>query len=397
MSSADYLQLTFCESTVNFDIDKEFQPGDTIGILPNNNSNEVIQILTRLNLIKEAKKKYHLNILQNTKKKNAAIPSHIPNVGTLYHLFLRHLDIKSPPKKLFLKMLMRYTSDAEEIETLKQLTSPDGSTLYKDFINTHAGLLNVLNAFPSCTPAIDRIIENLGPLQPRPYSISSSPLIDTLHFTFSVTELNSTTTGVCSGWLEEKITFGKTIIESINNLDLNSENDILFYFRHSNDFRLPHNCLLPIIMIGPGTGVAPYVGFLQHRKILNMQHNQQFGCSWLFYGCRYFDRDFLYKEEIDNFLQIGVLTKLFSCFSRDAATKVYVQDLIMENANAFIHKVVNENAIVYVCGDSKNMIQDVRSTIVNCLSEQMAWSLTESTSYFKQLQKNKRFIEDLWT
>ncbi|KAK4881281.1 hypothetical protein RN001_004600 [Aquatica leii] len=372
-------------------IEHQFQPGDTIGILPENDTNEVELLLKRLDLTSVGRKTYRLEILKDTLKKNAAVPQHLPNQGTLLEVFLRHLDIRTPPKKLFLKTLLRFTSEENEIRQLKLLTTPKASEEYVDFIKNHTTLLLLLNAFPSCQPPVERILENLGPLQPRPYSISSSPLAKELRVTFSVIE-----SGVCTGWLEKLIVSNCSLSDGLNRLNLNAIDYLSFYFRKSNNFRLPHDPKTPIIMIGPGTGIAPFIGFLQHRELGNTMFNIEFGSSWLFYGCRYLSKDFLYKSEIDKYLKNGVLTKLFSCSSREGPKKLYVQDLIRENSQNFVNQIVKDKAIVYVCGDAKNMMKDVKNTIISCIEECMEWPTTQADLFVKELKDSNRYIEDSW-
>ncbi|KAB0800330.1 hypothetical protein PPYR_06071 [Photinus pyralis] len=365
------------------DVDKDFQPGDTIAILPENNHDEVAELLHHLNLLAVADVPYVVEIRTGTTKKKPIIPPHIPTCGTLRDLFSKRLDLRGTPKKLFLKMLLRFTTDSQEMAQLQQLCSPSGSTEYNNFIQNCDSLLHLLQSFPSCRPPVERLLEHLGPLQPRPYSISSSPLINNstskqLHFTFSVIDLENNLKGVCTSWLER--------------FSNNPERSLDFYFRRPNNFRLPEDMSTPIIMIGPGTGVAPFIGFLQHRELLNLD----VGAAWLFYGCRYASRDFLYKKEIDQFLQTGILTRLSCCSSRDQTEKVYVQDLIRQHNESFVNKIVRENAVVYVCGDAKNMVKQVSSTIVNCLTDVMSWSQSDAEGYMKQLQNTNRYIQDVW-
>ncbi|KAF5308397.1 hypothetical protein FQR65_LT06218 [Abscondita terminalis] len=371
-------------------VEYEFQPGDTIGILPENDESEVNEIMERLLLTNLARKVYNLEIITETSKKNPVIPQHIPKESTLFDIFLKHLDIRTPPKKLFLKMLVRFTTEKNEIEKLYQLTTPSSSPQYIEFIQSHYSLLTVLAAFPSSQPPIERILEYLGPLQPRPYSICASPLTKQLRVTFSLIEL-----GVCSRWLEKMIN-SSSLSEAFTKLDLHSDRYLSFYFRKINHFRLPQDPAIPIIMIGPGTGVAPFIGFLEHRQIQKEKFNIEFGTSWLFYGCRYLNKDFLYKSEINKYLEKGVLTKLFSCSSRDGPNKIYVQDLIRANAKDFVEQIVANKAITYVCGDAKNMAKDVKSTITKCIEEHTRWSETETNAFVKQLQENARYIEDVW-
>lgn len=241
-------------------------------------------------------------------------------------------------------------------------------------------------------------MEHLPPLQPRPYSISSSPLSKELHITFSIVEIDKLMKGVCTGWLKTVIppTTYNSINEGMQNLEINENRNISFYFRKSNNFQLPNNCMQPIIMIGPGTGVAPFIGFLQHRYLLKKENNQNFGFTWLFYGCRYHDRDFLYRAQLDEYKNCGILTKISSCYSREGKTKTYVQNLIQKECNEIINKIIHENAVIYVCGDAKNMAKDVKNTIISCLMEIEGNTADHAEKYIKLMEKNNRYIQDIW-
>lgn len=284
---------------------------------------------------------------------------------------------------------------------MQLLCSPNGSEEYKKFIINKRTLLDQLSSFPSCQPPVERLLENLPPLQPRPYSISSSPLLKELHITFSVIITKWGAKGVCSGWLESLITgleFQLSEMKITNDQSEASQagKNIQLYYRKVNSFRLPIDPLTPIIMIGPGTGVAPFIGFLQHRFLQTKERNIKFGCAWLFYGCRYSERDFLYKKEMEEYLQNGTLTKLFTCFSRDGPKRVYVQDLIKQHGKDFINMVVHDNAVVYVCGDATNMAKDVRKMIVSCLVDFQKLSEVEAENFMKNLEQTKRYIQDIW-
>lgn len=355
-----------------------------------------------MNLTSLATKSYRLDILKDTSKKKPVIPIHIPTSGTIYELFLKNLDIHSVPKKLFLKTLVRYTTNDEEIEKLKYLCSIEGAKDYIKFVTEKSTLLDVLKSFPTCFPAVERLLEHLPPLQPRPYSISSSPLVSEteIHITFSVVQ-NGDVKGVCSSWLENIFQFEESEAESscdvvfnLEKLNINS-GSVPFYFRKHNDFRLPIDFSTPIIMIGAGTGIAPFMGFLQHRSLL-LKDGVNFGSSWLFHGCRYSDRDFLYKEEIEKFLESGVLSKLFTAFSRDTSDKVYVQHVLKEQGKSLVNKLVKESAIVYICGDVKNMAQEVKDCLISCLTEFNEMQVNDATDYVKNLIQSKRFIQDVW-
>ncbi|XP_019865208.2 methionine synthase reductase isoform X2 [Aethina tumida] len=221
----------------------EYLPGDTIGIIPKNDAIEVEQLLSRLNVLHVADYECNLSISEKTTKKNPSLPKHIPTVRSLRTIFLNDIDLRSPPKKLFLKALLKYTSNPDEIQRLEHLTSTAGSKDYINFISTEGRtLLKLLQAFPSCNPPIEIILEHSVMLQARPYSISSSPLADDyLHVTFFIVENSDGSKGVCTGWLENLINQG-------------GYRKLPIYFRKPTDFRIQADLSVPTIMIGTGTG-----------------------------------------------------------------------------------------------------------------------------------------------
>lgn len=297
-------------------------------------------------------------------------------------------------------MLSNYTFDVQEKQKITFLSNIQGTAEYNRFIKEEGkSLLQILNTFSSCFPPVERLLEYLPPLLPRPYSISSSPLksTNTFHITVSVIDFNEEYKGVCSGWLEDEI---KNYF-SFNELEVNKQYliqgdiKISFYFRKSNLFGLPEDSLTPIIMIGPGTGIAPFMGFLQHRfnqKKLNIN----VGMSWLYFGCRYSDRDFLYKSELQNYLKENILTKLFTSFSKEDSEIKYVQHNIIKYGKEFMEFFEVNKATVYICGDEKNMIKDIKGAILKCLINYRGKSEEEASTFLEELQKERRIVFDIW-
>ncbi|EFA12372.2 Nitric oxide synthase-like Protein [Tribolium castaneum] len=339
----------------------DFMPGDTIGVLPRNDESLVEKIFIRLGVEAQADQPCELGVSPNSGKKNAVVPKHLPVRSTLRTIFLNHVDLHTPPKKLFLKSLLGFAtgSDASRLTSLSSPQSPD----YSDFIASNPSLLNVLETFPSLTPPISLLLEHLPPLQPRPYSICSSPLSHTLEITFDVT-------GLCTKFMEKQIS---------------SKNQIAFYFRKPGLFRLP-NLANPVIMIATGTGIAPFRGFLQHWKLAN-----EFGDVWLFYGCRFRDRDFLFKDEINELMCEGIVNRLNVAFSRESDSKKYIQSEIDKRGADFVDWV-NRGARIYVCGDFRTVVKDVRTCVAKNLVKYGGLDEEKAEDFVK----GDRFIVDTW-
>ena len=200
---------------------------------------------------------------------------------------------------------------------------------------------------------------------------------------FNIVEFPPSTTaaslrkGVCTGWLATLVAPFLQPNTDVSNVDSGDAlaPEIRISPRATNAFHLPEDPSAPIIMVGPGTGVAPFVGFLQHREKLQEQHpDGKFGAMWLFFGCRHKDRDYLFREELRHFLKTGVLTHLKVSFSRDAAPDgeeapaKYVQDNLQRHSQQVARTLLQENGYVYVCGDAKNMAKDVNDTLIGIIS-----------------------------
>jgi len=170
----------------------------------------------------------------------------------------------------------------------------------------------------------------------------------------------------------------------------------------TKDFVLPNEPHIPIIMVGPGTGVAPFLSFLQHRRALRQQSQSsqvsvRFGESWLFYGCRHPDKDFLYKEELNSFVKDGTLTHLITAFSRFTDKVIYVQNRIEEYGQQIMDLMLHQNAHFYICGDARGMATGVRATIIKILEEHYKKSTKEAEETLSQWVTQRRYILDVWS
>ncbi|CAG9772415.1 unnamed protein product [Ceutorhynchus assimilis] len=355
----------------------DFLPGDAIGILPENDENEVNELLIRLGVEEISHKPCKLEILENTTKKNATVPKYLPKHDNIYSIFLKYIDIRSAPKKLFLKSLMKYTKDPTEKEKLDFICSPAGSSEYTTLLTQNRSLLALLNSFPSCEPPIELILEHSTALNPRFFSIASSPLDKNLSIVFNILVLENGLKGVCTGWLEKCINSEqcKTI-------------PIPIYFRKPSNFRL-NNLDKKIVLVATGTGLAPFLGYLQHK--VNIGASEE---TWLFYGCRYSTRDFLFGSKLEVYKENKTLTKLSTAFSREGNTKEYVQNRIFENKEDIV-KVFDEEAIVYVCGD-KIVVKDVKEIFVQCFMECKCIERPNAEKILDGLVESGRIVVDSW-
>ncbi|XP_020932276.1 methionine synthase reductase isoform X6 [Sus scrofa] len=392
--------------------DFSYQPGDAFSVICPNSDSEVERLLQRLQLADRREHRVFLKIKADTKKKGAALPQHVPEGRSLQFLFTWCLEIRAVPKKAFLRALAEHSSDGAERRRLQELCSRQGTADYNRLVrDARACLLDLLLAFPSCQPPLGLLLEHLPKLQPRPYSCASSSLFHPgkLHFIFNIVEFSSHTTakvlrrGVCTGWLA-------TLVEPILQPNARADGEkapapkIYIAPRTANSFHLPGEPSAPVIMVGPGTGIAPFIGFLQHREKLQEHHPAgHFGATWLFFGCRHKDRDYLFRDELRHFLKCGILTHLKVSCSREApageeeeAPAKYVQDSIQRHGQQVARALLQERGYVYVCGDAKNMAKDVNDTLVDIISKEVGGGKLEAMKMLATLKEEKRYLQDIW-
>jgi len=353
-----------------------YEAGDHIGIYPENSKEDVDQWLQY----------FDLNDTQMMSL-YASDDRSQPLVGPCSYrrLLTNFVDLYTPPKKKLIEALAAlYTSDENEKERLTVLGAADeaGWKAYNEYIkNPQRTLMEVLADFPSCKPSLAHILELTPPTKPRYYSISSSPKAHPqhAHVTAVVLEYKTGTgrvhRGVCTNWLAGK--------------DVESEEDrYLPCFLRSSTFRLPKDSSLPVIMIGPGTGIAPFRGFLQERH-----YAENRGTSMLFFGCRGKDIDFLYDEELKEHLEKGTLSELVTAFSRETDKKVYVQHRILDKQEELWP--ILQTAYLYVCGD-KSMAKDVQKAIKQVVIDAGQKSAEEADLFIQNLQSKGRYQQDVW-
>lgn len=361
-----------------------YQTGDHLAIFPQNDLNLVEALGKRLQ-ISDLDKMFTMSALDLSSSKKVPFPC-----PTTYRAALTHyLDIASIPRTHILKAMIEYTENPEEKERLRFLCSHDGKEAAHQFLEKDSrDLLEVLQGFPSCHPPVDLIFELLPRLQCRYYSISSSAkahpnsigaCVVVLKYT---TPTDRTAKGVCTNWL----------------YDLNDVDPATYrvpVFVRKSTFKLPKNLSKPIIMIGPGTGVAPFRGFIEERH-WHRKQNKNVGDTVLFFGCRRSDQDFLYEDELRFYEKEGTL-RLFTAFSRDDPNnKVYVQKRLLEQKE-LVWKCLQDGGSVYVCGDARHMARDVNKELIFIAQELGKKSEQEAISYIKSLRLANRYMEDVWS
>jgi sulfite reductase (NADPH) flavoprotein alpha-component len=335
-----------------------FAPGDSLAILPENDPELVDSLINELGW-------------------NPEESVQINEEGDIYSL--RKALLSKFEITRLTKSFIQAAAELFHHEELKKLAEPGNEEKVKAYLDGR-DLLDFVRDFPPVQLKPVDFIQILRKLPARQYSIASSLKAnpDEVHLTISTVRFQAhgrNRKGVCSSQIAERIQPG----------------DMLpIYVDQNPNFKLPSNPDTPIIMIGPGTGVAPFRAFLQEREAEGVT-----GKSWLFFGDQHFSSDFLYQVEWQKWLKNGVLTKMDVAFSRDQAEKVYVQHRMLEKRKEF-YQWMEEGAVVYVCGDEKHMARDVHQTILTILEKEGGLTSEQAAVYLDQMRKQKRYQRDVY-
>eukprot|EP01137_Pigoraptor_chileana_P000700 Opistho-2@37287 len=357
-----------------------YQAGDHVAVYAENDPALVDALIKRLGA--DANTIFSLEPMDvgGTKKRAFPLPC------TYRTAFLHYLDITSIVRTNVLRDLAEYASDPKDKDFLLRVTSPEGKKEYHEWVVTpQRTLLDALEALHSWQPPIDHVIELLPRLQCRYYSISSSPKAhpQSIHVTSAVVMYTTSTgreaKGVATNWLKA--------------LDVGAK--VPVYVRRST-FRLPKNVSTPAVMIGPGTGLAPFRGFIQDRAAASAPAGGSKGAMVLFFGCRNRASDFIYEDELRAFESSGAVA-LHVAFSRDQATKDYVTHHLRNNKDRIWELIDKQGGHLYVCGDGRHMSKDVHALLLGIVMEKTGGSAADGEKYIKKLQTTGRYQQDVWS
>ncbi|WP_366296603.1 cytochrome P450 [Paenibacillus sp. AN1007] len=353
-----------------------YQEGDHIGVLPLNSKINIERVLTRFNLEGGEMIRLSADVKHLT---------HLPMDRTINvrELLQSCVELQEPATRLQLQELATSTVCPPHRRELEVVMDDEHYT--REILDLRITMLDLLEKYEACELNFSRFLEISTPLKPRYYSISSSPRLQPEQVSITVGVLRDPAwngkgeyAGVASCYLAERVPGDRVL---------------LFVETPESGFQLPKDASVPIIMIGPGTGVAPFRGFLQARYALK-QEGVSLGDAHLFFGCRN-DADFLYRDHLLKFEQEGIV-KVHTAFSRiDGEPRVYVQDLV-KRAGLEIMDLLDRQGKIYVCGDGRRMAPAVEETLKETYQKTKNVKLEEAELWLRQMQDEGRYVKDVW-
>ena len=334
-----------------------YQVGDALGVWFENDEQLVSKLLIELNF--SGDEKINLKVSGEVKE------------FSLKEALISQLEITQTAPSF-----VEFWAQASKDSTLVTVASDKNSA--REFAGEH----QIIDVVSLAKAEIDAqsFVDALRKITPRLYSIASAQaeVEEEVHLTVGIVSYEAngdTRTGGASGFLAERLEEGQKV---------------RVFVEHNDNFRLPQSDDTPVIMIGPGTGVAPFRAFMQEREARDAG-----GDNWMFFGDQTFTQDFLYQTEWQNYLKSGLLTRMDVAFSRDQAEKIYVQDRLKEQA-AEVFSWLERGAHLYICGDANRMAKDVHQTLNEIIQEHGKLTAEQAEDYLKSLRSNKRYQKDVY-
>ncbi|XP_031613316.1 NADPH-dependent diflavin oxidoreductase 1 [Oreochromis aureus] len=356
----------------------EFAAGDVVMMRPCNAPEDVQQFCQLLRLDPETR--FTLSPTDNT-----AVPAWLPQPCTVRHLVESYLDIAAVPRRSFFELLSTFATNELEREKLAEFSSAVGQDELHSYCNRpRRTALEVLADFPHTTAElkVDYLLDLFPEIQPRSFSIASSlrahpnriqVLVAVVRYK---TKLYKPRKGLCSSWLAS--------------LDPAQGDVYVPLWVKKGSLKFPSEKETPVIMVGPGTGVAPFRSALQERTAEGKTANV------LFFGCRSESKDFYFRSEWEEMMEAGFLT-LFTAFSRDQEAKVYVQHRVRENGELLWDLIANKNACFYIAGNAKQMPASVCDALKEAFQQAGGVSAEEAEQMLATMEKTGRFQSETWS
>ncbi|MGV7100402.1 bifunctional P-450/NADPH--P450 reductase [Bacillus subtilis] len=356
--------------------DVEYQEGDHLGVLPKNSQTNVSRILHRFGL---------KGTDQVTLSASGRSAGHLPlgRPVSLHDLLSYSVEVQEAATRAQIRELAAFTVCPPHRRELEELSAE--GVYQEQILKKRISMLDLLEKYEACDMPFERFLELLRPLKPRYYSISSSPRVNP--------RLASITVGVVRGpaWSgrgEYRGVASNDLAESQAGDDL-----VMFVRTPESRFQLPEDPETPIIMVGPGTGVAPFRGFLQAREVLKRE-GKTLGEAHLYFGCRN-DRDFIYRDELEQFEKDGIVT-VHTAFSRkEGMPKTYVQHVMADHTETLI-SILDHGGRLYVCGDGSKMAPDVEAALQKAYQSVHGTGEQEAQNWLRHLQDTGMYAKDVW-
>lgn len=344
--------------------DLTYKAGDSLGVFPTNRPGDVAEIIERLGASGDE--------LVSPAMLKLAAPI------TLREALSQRLALSGPTAKL-VNTLLAKTTDAAEQARLSELVKPEAKEALAGFLDERE-YTDLLAEFPHAKLTPQELVDHQRKLMPRLYSIASSAKLYPREIHLTVAVVRYTTNhrerlGVCSTFLAERMLVGETFAP---------------VFVSDSHFGPPEDPTKDAIMVGPGTGIAPFRAFVQDRVATGAT-----GRNWVFFGDQKSKTDYLYQEEWENYLVKGQVSRLDLAWSRDQGEKVYVQDKMRASA-AELWTWIKNGGYFFVCGDAKRMAKDVDQALHEIIAEQGAMPIEQAQDYVKQMKKVKRYQRDVY-
>lgn len=356
--------------------DVEYQEGDHLGVLPKNSQTNVSRILHRFGL---------KGTDQVTLSASGRSAGHLPlgRPVSLHDLLSYSVEVQEAATRAQIRELASFTVCPPHRRELEELSAE--GVYQEQILKKRISMLDLLEKYEACDMPFERFLELLRPLKPRYYSISSSPRVNPRQASITV--------GVVRGpaWS------GRGEYRGVASNDLaerQAGDDVVMFIRTPESrFQLPKDPETPIIMVGPGTGVAPFRGFLQARDVLKRE-GKTLGEAHLYFGCRN-DRDFIYRDELERFEKDGIVT-VHTAFSRkEGMPKTYVQHLMADQADTLI-SILDRGGRLYVCGDGSKMAPDVEAALQKAYQAVHGTGEQEAQNWLRHLQDTGMYAKDVW-
>ena len=332
----------------------DYLPGDSLGVLPTNCPEVIAALLEAVGLTGQEQ----VEVGETSMSLSEALSNHFACT-------------------VLSKMQIKKFNQIAQSEKLGELLDVANKEALMEYMWGRE-LIDLFLEFPQSEMDAQTFISLLKPMAPRLYSIASSLSAhpDEVHLTVAVVRYDGygrERKGVCSSYLAERV--GEAIP---------------CYLHPNKNFKLPEDDKVPIIMVGPGTGIAPFRAFIEERKIKGAT-----GKNWLFFGDRSLNTDYLYGEELESYKKDGLLNELDLAWSRDQQEKIYVQNKMMDQ-KAELWSWLQEGAIFYVCGDAHRMAKDVDQALKRIVAEEGSMSEEDALAWVKGMQRERRYLKDVY-